>query len=114
MFCISTVFNIELTMEIFNNNVYSDSLRKRRIAHCYGEPCACGLHCASLEVRHHVLGLEWKRSRTFPTLHRPRIAPSLLSLTRDGLRSPIVDTSEEATARVDVTPLDWAGRLRGL
>ena len=39
--------------------LYSDSRRKRYIAHCYGELCACGLHCASSE--------EWLRDNSMDT-----------------------------------------------
>ena len=42
----------------------------RDIANRYGEPCACGLHCASLEVHHQVSELEWKGPRSFLTQHR--------------------------------------------
>jgi hypothetical protein len=51
----------EVNMEIPDVFLYSDSLRKRCIAHCYGEPCAYGLHCASSE--------EWLRDNSMDTMY---------------------------------------------
>ena len=52
-------FNTKIPMGIPDVFLYSDSLRKRYIAHCYGELCACGLHCASSE--------EWLRDNSMDT-----------------------------------------------